>query len=79
MEEKLKDWPAQSEYAGEEAKVWLKIKPNGHFTFKVLTASSSSHFNEGLIAYLKQLQRFGFGKHKGNRAYEINVEFVASE
>jgi protein TonB len=79
IEEKLKGWPAQSEYAGEMAKVWIKVEPSGKFIYKVITASANANFNEGLIAYLKQLQRFGFGKHKANRAYEINVEFVATD
>jgi len=79
VEEKLNGWPAQSEYAGEKAKVSLKIQSNGRFTFKVITGSSNPDFNEGLIAYLKQLQKFGFGPHKGGRAYAIDVEFVATE
>jgi len=79
VEEKLNGWPAQSEYAGEKAKVLLKIQTNGRFTFKVITGSSNPDFNEGLIAYLKQLQRFGFGPHKGGRVYAIDVEFVATE
>ena len=79
VEEKLNGWPAQSEYAGEKAKVSLKIQTNGKFTFKVITGSSNPDFNEGLIAYLKQLQRFGFGSHKGGRSYAIDVEFVATE
>jgi len=79
IEEKLKGWPAQSEYAGEMAKVWIKVEPSGHFVFKVTTASAIDEFNTGLIAYLEQLQRIGFGRHKGNRAYTLNVEFVATE
>jgi protein TonB len=79
IEEKLKGWPAQSEYAGEMAKVWFKIQPNGTFEFNVITASNNEEFNSGLIAYLKQLQRFGFGDHKGERAYELDVEFVATQ
>jgi protein TonB len=79
IEEKLKGWPAQSEYAGEKAKVWIKVEPNGQFQFKVVTASGNDAFNSGLISYLKQLQKIGFGPHKGNRAYELDVEFVATE
>ena len=79
IEEKLKGWPAQSEYAGEMATVWFKVEKNGLFTFKVITASNNEDFNSGLIAYLKQLQRLGFGHHQGNRAYELNVEFIATE
>ena len=79
IEEKLKGWPAQSEYAGEKAKVWLKVEPNGRFQYKVVTASGNEAFNTGLMAYLEQLQKIGFGPHKGNRAYELDVEFVATE
>ncbi|RLA64993.1 MAG: hypothetical protein DRQ78_05615 [Epsilonproteobacteria bacterium] len=79
IEEKLKGWPAQSEYAGEMAKVWFKIQTSGRFEFKVISASANDNFNTGLIAYLKQLQGIGFGYHKANRAYELDVEFVATE
>jgi len=79
IEEKLKGWPAQSEYAGEKAKVWIKVEPSGIFQFKVVTASGNEAFNSGLKAYLEQLQKIGFGPHKGNRAYELDVEFVATE
>lgn len=79
IEEKLKGWPAQSEYAGEKARVMLEVEPSGSFTFRVISASSILEFNQGLDAYLKQLQRFGFGPHKGNRAYKLDVEFIATE
>ena len=79
VEEKLNGWPAQAEYAGEKAKVWLKIHPSGYFEFKVISLSNNPDFNEGLVAYLEQLKRFGFGPHKGTRPYEIDVEFVAKE
>ena len=79
IEEKLKGWPAQSEYAGEKAKVWIKVETSGIFRFKVISASGNEAFNSGLIAYLKQLQKIGFGPHKGNRPYELDVEFIATE
>ncbi len=79
IEEKLKGWPAQSEYAGEMAKVWIKVEPSGAFKFRVITASGNEAFNEGLMTYLEQLRKIGFGQHKGNRAYELDVEFVATE
>ena len=78
IEERLKDWPAQAEYVGEKAKVWIKVESSGKFKFKVISASGNRDFNIGLIAYLKQLQMFGFGRHEGKRAYEINVEFEAT-
>jgi protein TonB len=79
VSDKLMGWPAQSEYAGEKAKVWMKINPDGHFIFKIVTFSKNSDFNEGLRSYLKQLNRFGLGKHKAKRAYEINVDFIATD
>ncbi|MBT8348062.1 MAG: hypothetical protein HKP62_01270, partial [Sulfurovum sp.] len=65
IEEKLKGWPAQSDYAGEKAKVWIKVEPSGSFRFKVVSASGNEAFNSGLITYLEQLQKIGFGQHKG--------------
>mgnify|MGYP001818738333 CR=1 FL=1 len=79
IEEKLKGWPAQSEYAGEKARVWIKVEPSGAFRYKVVSASGNDAFNAGLISYLKQLQKIGFGPHKGSRAYELDVEFIAKE
>jgi protein TonB len=79
IEERLYEWPAQSEYAGENARVMLVIEPSGMFTFRVISGSNNIGFNEGLEAYLRQLQRFGFGPHKGGRAYELDVEFIATE
>ncbi|MFT7824201.1 MAG: TonB C-terminal domain-containing protein [Sulfurimonas sp.] len=79
IEEKLQGWPAQSEYAGEKARVALVIEPSGMFTFRIISASNIPEFNQGLEVYLKQLQRLGFGPHKGERAYELDVEFIAKE
>jgi hypothetical protein len=79
IEEKLYEWPAQSEYVGEKARVMLVVEPSGMFSFRVISASNNFDFNQGLEAYLKQLQRFGFGPHKGGRAYELDVEFIATE
>jgi outer membrane biosynthesis protein TonB len=79
IEEKLKGWPAQSDYVGEKARVMIEVEPSGRFTFRVISASNIPEFNEGLNAYLKQLQLFGFGPHKGNRAYKLDVEFIATE
>jgi outer membrane biosynthesis protein TonB len=79
IEEKLKEWPAQSEYAGEKARVWIKVEPSGLFRYKVISASGNEAFNSGLTAYLDQLQKIGFGPHKGNRPYELDVEFIAKE
>ena len=75
----LEDWPAQSDFAGEKATVILFIKPNGKFDFKVKSGSSINEFNEGLIAFLEQLQSIGFGPHNGERTYEYEAEFIAKE
>ena len=75
----LEDWPAQSDFAGEKATVVLFIKPSGKFEFKVKSGSSIDEFNEGLIAFLEQLQNFGFGEHTGEKTYEYEAEFIAKE
>jgi len=75
----LEDWPAQIEFAGEKAKVVLYIKTSGEFEFKVQSASTIDAFNEGLIAFLEQLQSIGFGPHNGGRTYEYEAEFIAKE
>ncbi len=75
----LEGWPAQSEYAGEKAKVLLLIDPTGGFEFNLKTASNNENFNTGLIAYLEQLQDIGFGRHRGKRTYRFEAEFIAKE
>ena len=75
----LEGWPAQSEYAGEKVKVLLQIEPSGFFEFKIKSASNNYDFNDGLVEYLEQLQEMGFGRHKGNRAYQFEAEFIAKE
>ncbi len=75
----LEGWPAQSEYAGEKVKVLLEINPSGFFEFKVKSASNNQDFNDGLIEYLEQLQEIGFGRHKGERTYQFEAEFIAKE
>ncbi|MBD3788889.1 MAG: TonB C-terminal domain-containing protein [Campylobacterales bacterium] len=79
IEKILQGWPAQSEFAGEKAKVWFKVQVDGSFEFRILTGSSISAFNEGLEGYLRQLQKIGFGRHQGGRPYELEVDFVANE
>jgi len=79
VEGMLQNWPSQSEFAGETIKVWLKIRQDGTFEFKLLSASSNEDFNTGLIQYLQQLQRVGFDPHQNFKSYELNVEFVAKE
>jgi len=75
----LQGWNAQSEFAGESATIWVKIKRDGSFRFKLIRPSNNSEFNSGLIEYIKQLQRIGFDPHKNSKSYELEIEFVAKE
>ncbi len=75
----LEGWPAQSEYAGEKVKVLLLIDPTGGFEFELKTASNNEDLNIGLVEYLRQLQSIGFGRHKGERTYRFEAEFIAKE
>ena len=79
IEKRLRGWPAQSNFAGEEIDVRLKIYPSGQFDYKVMRYSDNQAFNDALISYLEQLRRYGFDPHKGNRAYEIEVKFIAHQ
>jgi len=79
VERMLQNWPSQSEFAGETIRVWLKIRQDGTFEFRLLSASNNEDFNTGLIQYLQQLQRIGFDSHHNSKAYELNVEFIAKE
>lgn len=73
----LNGWPAQSDFAGNKAKIKFVIEPSGRFEFDVVSISSNEEFNKGLIQYMKQLQKVGFGAHGGNRAYVFDVDFIA--
>ncbi len=79
IEELLKGWPAQVNFAGEEIDVWFKVYNSGKFEFKVKKLSNNTEFNDALISYLKQLQSIGFGSHNNSRPYEIEVSFIAHE
>jgi len=79
VEELLRGWPAQVNFAGEEIDVRLRIYRNGNFDYRILKLSGNPDFNRELINYLKQLQRIGFGPHRQGRPYEIEVQFVAHE
>lgn len=74
----LMGWPEQINYAGEIISVSFTIYRDGNFKFKIKKLSANSEFNEALIAYLRQLQSIGFGKHHNSRAYRIDVEFEAN-
>ncbi len=75
----LEGWPAQSNYAGEKAKVILHIKPSGFFEFRIVSYSNIPEFNQGLKDFLEQLQEIGFGPHSGGRTYNFEAEFIAKD
>jgi len=79
VEDILQGWNAQSEFAGESAKIWVKIQRDGSFKFKLTKPSNNLEFNRGLIEYLRQLQKIGFDPHNNSKAYELNIEFIAKE
>ena len=79
VQEQLEDWPTQSDFAGQNVKVLLYIKPSGDFSFEIKSASSNPEFNQSLSEYLNQLQVIGFGRHEGGRTYEFEANFVAKE
>lgn len=79
VQEMLEGWPAQSDFAGEKVKVYLKIDPTGHFEFEIKRKSRNPEFNRALTEYLQQLQEFGFGPHKGSRTYLFEAEFIAKD
>ena len=77
VEHLLKGWPAQANFAGEEIDIRLRIYPDGHFDYSILSLSGNPDFNHELINYLKQLQGIGFGPHTHGRPYDIEVKFIA--
>jgi protein TonB len=75
----LEEWPAQSDYAGEKAKVILYIEPSGFFKFRIVSQSGIPAFNRGLEEFLEQLQVEGFGPHNAGRTYKFEAEFIAKD
>ena len=75
----LEDWPAQSDYAGEKAKVILYIEPSGYFKYRIVSQSNIPAFNRGLEEFLEQLQVEGFGPHNAGRTYKFEAEFIAKD
>ena len=79
LKELLSQWGEQGEFKGEMANVVLTIKPTGDFTFILKKSSDNEAFNEGLIQYLKSLQKVGLGAHSVPRSLVIDVDFIAKE
>ncbi len=79
VKERLSQWGEQGEFKGETANVEFVIKPTGDFTFRLKGGSNNQAFNEGLIQYLKSLQKVGLGAHSAPRSLVIDVKFIAKE
>ncbi len=73
----LKSWPAQSNFAGEVVRVRLIIYSTGLFDYTIISRSLNPEFNRSLKAYLEQLKRVGFGAHSNPKPYNVVVEFIA--
>ncbi len=74
----LKGWPAQSNFAGERVRVKLTVYSTGLFKYKIVSHSLNPEFNRALQRYLEQLKKFGFGSHSSPKPYNIVVEFIAN-
>ena len=77
IQNKLRGWPAQSNFAGERVSVELKVYSSGLFEYKILHRSINPEFNRSLKSYLEQLKRIGFGPHSNPTPYKIVVDFIA--
>ena len=77
VQNKLKGWPAQSNFAGERVSVELTVYSTGLFDYKILHRSINPEFNRSLTSYLEQLKRIGFGPHSNPKPYKIVVDFIA--
>ena len=73
----LHNWPAESNYKGSQVKIKFTIYSSGKFKFRLTNRSPNQNLNQGLIEYLKQLQRTGFGEHSKSTPYDIAVTFRA--
>ena len=77
VQNRLKGWPAQSNFAGERVSVQLTVYSTGLFDYKILHRSINPEFNRALTNYLEQLKRIGFGPHSNPTPYKIIVDFIA--
>ncbi|BBG65361.1 TonB-like [Hydrogenimonas sp.] len=74
-----KTWQPEAIYAGEEAKVHLKIAPDGSFEYSLLFPSDNQGFNQSLIEYLERLKREKLPPPKGGRVLDVDIKFKAKE
>ena len=77
IQRQLRNWPAQSNYQGDQVRINFTIYSSGRFKFRITRRSANPDFNSGITEYLKQLQRVGFGTHSKSTPYDIDVNFKA--
>jgi outer membrane biosynthesis protein TonB len=77
IQRQLRNWPAQSNYQGDQVRINFTIYNSGKFKFRITRRSANPDFNSGITQYLKQLQRIGFGTHSKSTPYDIDVNFKA--
>ena len=78
IQRQLRNWPAQSNYQGDQVRINFTIYSSGRFKFRITRRSANPDFNSGITEYLKQLQRVGFGTHSKSTPYNIDVNFKAN-
>ncbi|WP_457595092.1 TonB C-terminal domain-containing protein [Hydrogenimonas sp.] len=74
-----RSWQPEAIYAGEEAKVRLRIAPDGSFDYSLLFPSDNQGFNQSLIEYLDRLKREKLPPHKRGETLDVDIEFKAKE
>ncbi len=74
-----KSWQPQAVYAGEQAKVRLRISPDGSFEYSLLYPSDNQGFNQSLIEYLDRLKREKLPSRKEGGQLNVDITFKAKE
>jgi len=74
-----RSWHPEAVYAGEQAKVQLRIAPDGSFDYSLLYPSDNQGFNQSLIEYLDRLKREKLPPHKRGETLDVDIEFKAKE
>ncbi len=77
VQDRLYGWPTQPGFVGAKMTIGLNIRPDGRFTYEVLTPSADPEFNRTLERYLNALQAEGFGPVPTGRSYSFKVDIVA--